>query len=189
MSDKQTQKTPWIETGYRHFAEFGPQELKIKCIAKDAGVSRTTFYHFFTDLEDFVDQLLQHHRQVAKMYHTQQRRCKKYTDLFTAVETFRTGIFFHRQLLLHKDNPYFYLTYRMLNKIGNEIIYPLWAEYFNYEGNSIIGKEIHLMLLDLWHLNLKEEDLTYEAFLKNANAIRQQIQAFSGSHYLQALGT
>lgn len=189
MTNSTTQKQLWIETGYRHFAELGPKGLNMKNIAKDAGVSRTTFYHFFTDMEDLVDHLLEYHRETAKEYFSKLEKCQQYNpDVFKVVEAFRTGTFFHRQLLLNKEDPRFFLTYQLLNKAGNEIMYPLWAEYFNYQGNSIVGKEIHLMLLDIWYLHLREDDFTYEAFLENSNEIRRQVQAFSNSQRIQALG-
>ena len=189
MAYAPTQKTKWIETGYRHFIEYGPKELKITNIAHDAGVSRTTFYHFFTDLDDFIDHLLGHHRELAKVFHAELKKAKTYTDLFKimASEPYLTGILFHRQLLLHKDNPYFYQTYQALNKIGNEIVFPLWAVYYGYEGNSLVGKKIHLMLLDIWYLNIQKSDFNQEAFLENSNNIRRQFKAFAGSHYLQNL--
>jgi len=184
------QQRLWIETGYRHFAEQGPSELKIKSIAHDAGLSRTTFYHFFTDLADFIDQLLAHHQERAKKVIAEFRKCKTYIpDVFKVIEANRTTFFFHRQLLLHKEIPAFYLTYRVLNKRTDDIIFPLWAENFGYQGNSLVGKEIHGMLRDLWYLQLSPEDRTWEDFLVHAKEIRRQLQTFADSHHVQALGT
>jgi AcrR family transcriptional regulator len=189
MSQSATQQSLWIETGYQHFAENGPSELKIKNIAGDAGISRTTFYHFFTDMADFIDHLLDYHREIAKRYLADLKKCKHYNpDVFRVVEAYRTSIFFHRQLLLHKENPTFHLTYQLLNKASNEIMYPLWAEFFGYDGNSLVGKEIHLMLLDLWYLNLTPADFSFEDFLDHSLEIKRQIELFSRSHQIQALG-
>ena len=189
MPHPPTQKKAWIETGYQYFARNGPEKLKIKDIAHEAGVSRTTFYHFFTDLQDLIDHLLEYHREIAEQYFTEQKKCKTYDpDLFRLAEAFQIGICFHQQLLLHKENPIYYLTYQVLNKISNEIIYPLWAEYFGYHGNSFVGKEIHLMLLDIWYLNIKPEDISYDSLRNNAKEIKRQVELFANSHHLQKLG-
>jgi len=189
MSQSATQQSKWIETGYQHFAEYGPSELKIKNIAHDAGIARTTFYHFFTDIADFTDRLLDHHREMAKEYRAELKACQTYNpDTFLVIEAYRTGIFFHRQLFLHKENPTFYLTYQVLNKTSNEILYPLWAEFFGYDGNSLVGKEILLMLIDLWYLNLTPEDFSFKDFLEHSLQIKRQIELFSRSHQIQALG-
>ncbi len=182
------QQRLWIETGYRHFAEQGPAELKIKNIAHDAGVSRTTFYHFFTDLADYIDHLLAHHRERAIEVIAEFKACRTYIpDVFSVMEANRTTFFFHRQLLLHKENPTFFLTYQVLNKRTDDIIFPLWAENFGYKGNSLVGKEIHGMLRDLWYLQLLPEDRTCEDFVKHAKEIRRQIQTFADSHHIQSL--
>lgn len=189
MSLFPNQKQQWIETAYLHFSEFGPNGLNIKNIASDAGVSRTSFYHFFTDAEDLIDHLLEYHREIAKEYDAKIAKCRAYSpDIFEVIAAYRTNVLFHRQLLLHKENPKFYLTYQVLNKSSNEIIYPFWATYFDYRGNSIVGKEIHLMLMDLWYLHLQENDFTPEALLENSNKIRRQVQAFAHSRPIQALG-
>ncbi len=189
MSHSATQQMKWIETGYSHFAEYGPSELKIKNIAHDAGIARTTFYHFFADIADFTDHLLDYHRGIAKRHFADLKKCRSYNpDVFRVIEAYRTSIFFHRQLLLHKEIPIFYLTYQMLNKASNEIIYALWAEFFGYDGNALVGKEIHLMLTDLWYLNLTPEDFSFEDFLDHSLQIKRQIELFSRSHQIQALG-
>lgn len=190
MVNSTSQKQLWIETGYQHFAAFGPRGMNMKNISGDAGVSRTTFYHFFADMDDLVDHLLEHHRALSKEHFAELEKCQTYNpDVFKVVEAYRTGIFFHRQLLLNKEVPKFHLTYQVLNKMGTEIIYPHWAKYFGYEGNSIVGKEIHMMLLDIWYLHLKESDFSFEAFLENSNDIRRQVQAFSKYQHLQTLGS
>lgn len=188
MSHSPTQRKKWIETGYRHFAEFGPHELKIKAIAHDAGLSRTTFYHFFTDLEDFIDQLLNEHRSRADEYYEDVRQCRTYDpDLFNVLETHSATVLFHRQLLLNKENHTYYLIYQVLNRIGCEIIYPLWAQNFGFEGNALVGIEIYLMLVDIWYLNMQPEDLSAETLQKNSHEIRQQVEAFAKSHHIHAL--
>lgn len=190
MSHSPTQRKAWIETGYQQFAKDGPEKLTIKDIAHDAGVSRTSFYHFFTDLPDFIDHLLERHREIAGQYFVEQKKCKTYDpDLFRLAESYRTSICFHQQLLLHKENPIYYLTYQVLNKVSNEIIYPLWADYFDYQGNSLVGKEIHLMLLDVWYLKIRPEDISYDSLLNNAREIKRQVEAFADSHHVQALSS
>lgn len=185
MSHSPTQKTKWIETGYRHFAEYGPSELKIKNIAHDAGVSRTTFYHFFADMVDFINHLLEHHRERSKEIIAGFEKCKTYIpDVFKVIEANRTTFFFHRQLLIHKEKPVFSLTYEELNHRSDDVIYPLWAENFGFKGNPLLGKKIHRMLRDIWYINLSPEDRTCEDFIEHARRIRLQVQPFAISHHI-----
>ena len=187
MQETKSNKDRWIETGYRHFAELGPEDMHVNQIAHEAGVSRTSFYQFFTDLDDFIGHLLDHHSQQADIYHARLQACQAYTEIFRVMMDFHDGVFFHRQLLLHGAHPAFHDLYQKLNQIGNAIVYPLWAEYFEYEGNELAGKEIHLMLIDLWYLNLTKDKFTVTAFLENSNEIRRQLNAYKRSGSLPGL--
>lgn len=51
----------WLQLGYELFATKGPKELKIEILAKKVGKSKSSFYHFFADLELFVEELLKYH--------------------------------------------------------------------------------------------------------------------------------
>jgi AcrR family transcriptional regulator len=46
-------KDTWIQAGYALFAEQGPSALKIEVLAKMVGISKSSFYHYFADLEVF----------------------------------------------------------------------------------------------------------------------------------------
>ncbi len=43
----------WIIKGYETFALFGEKVLKIEKLAKDVGISKSSFYHHFADLDIF----------------------------------------------------------------------------------------------------------------------------------------
>jgi AcrR family transcriptional regulator len=43
-----TSKQLWIEKGYEHFAEYGPENISINAISKEIGSPRASFYHHFS---------------------------------------------------------------------------------------------------------------------------------------------
>jgi len=51
----------WITKGYGMFALFGEKGLKVEQLSKNVGISKSSFYHHFADLDVFVERLLQHH--------------------------------------------------------------------------------------------------------------------------------
>jgi AcrR family transcriptional regulator len=51
----------WIKAGYETFARTGQSGLKIEPLAKKVGISKSSFYHHFADLEVFMKCLLDHH--------------------------------------------------------------------------------------------------------------------------------
>ena len=54
-------KDIWIKTGYEIFALSGENGLKIEVLAKKVGISKSSFYHHFADLEIFIAYLLKFH--------------------------------------------------------------------------------------------------------------------------------
>jgi len=58
-------KQKWIEKGYEHFALFGPENLSINKLSKEMGVSRASFYHYFGDMDIFIEKLLDMHWHIS----------------------------------------------------------------------------------------------------------------------------
>jgi AcrR family transcriptional regulator len=56
----------WLFAGYELFAEKGPEGLKIEVLAQKVGISKSSFYHHFADLELFTDFLLKYYLDQAK---------------------------------------------------------------------------------------------------------------------------
>ena len=54
-------KDIWISKGYELFALNGHGRLKIEPLAKAVGISKSSFYHHFADLDLFIGFLLKHY--------------------------------------------------------------------------------------------------------------------------------
>ena len=51
---------PWFEIGMRRFAESGLTGLNIVQMSEEAGIAKTSFYHFFGTKEQFLTELFEH---------------------------------------------------------------------------------------------------------------------------------
>ena len=60
-------KEIWIKIGYESFAQLGQNGLKIEPLAKKVGKNKSSFYHYFADLELYLDELLKHHINQSKI--------------------------------------------------------------------------------------------------------------------------
>lgn len=56
-------KDTWIKVGYQIVALEDFKELKIEKLAKKVGISKSSFYHHFADMDLFVWHLLGFHIQ------------------------------------------------------------------------------------------------------------------------------
>ena len=68
MSVADRNRKLWIEKGYEHFALYVPDNLSILKISKEIGLPRTSFYYYFADREDMIEQLLIMHYKTTDLY-------------------------------------------------------------------------------------------------------------------------
>ena len=62
----------WIKTGYEVFATSGSGNLRIESLAQKVGISKSSFYHYFADIEVFT--------QLLKLsFRTIKNRCREGT--------------------------------------------------------------------------------------------------------------
>ena len=101
-------KLPWVEAGYQLFAEHGPKGLKVEVIARHVKKSKSSFYHHFSDLEVFKEELLFFHMERTKQVAELERGCKTIVpELLNVLVDAKTDLLFNRQLRIHRDNPTF----------------------------------------------------------------------------------
>jgi len=102
---------PWIEAGYQLFSKEGPAGLKVDILARAVGISRSSFYHLFGDLDIFQEKLLMYHSEMASNVAESVKLCKniepdfllmmiKYQDYFFSIGS---SAFIGRMKLLEGD--------------------------------------------------------------------------------------
>lgn len=69
-------KDIWIKTGYEIFALSGENGLKVEALAKKVGISKSSFYHHFADLEIFREYLLKFHLYQAQVMAEKEKNAK-----------------------------------------------------------------------------------------------------------------
>lgn len=98
-----TDKSVWLQHGYRLFAENGPSGLKVEILARIVGKSKSSFYHYFSDLEAFVSLLLKMHvARASEMVDQIELTQKENFDYVAIALKFKEDILFHRQLRFHR---------------------------------------------------------------------------------------
>lgn len=170
---------PWIEAGYRVFAEQGPEALKVEQLARQVGISKTSFYHHFADLEVFTEQLMAHHCARAVQLAEQAAACRSIDpDFLRLLATNRLDMLFQRQLRMRRDNLGFQLCYQRAHGAVEERILPAWAEALGIPGQLTPAREMFAVVTDVFYQRLTNANLTYawvagllreiEAFIRHA---------------------
>ena len=107
MPRPDSSKQKWIEKGYEHFALYGPENISINAISKEIGSPRASFYHHFSDLEVFINLLLEKHLEAIKSF---VQEGKEYCncllpDFYQLLEKYPLGLKFHRQIFMNRHIP------------------------------------------------------------------------------------
>ena len=173
-------KDKWLETGYRHFAEFGPEQLSIKRIATEMDVSRSTFYNYFADKENLVEALLGNHMILTENFKEElQEECKVYApDLFVLLAQYPEAVKFHRQLFLHRHNPVYNLVFITVQEKINEITVPLFKAYYDFNVHYRLAEDLYNCLVDSWYAKLDTEDLSAESMQRLSDEIGDTLARF-----------
>jgi AcrR family transcriptional regulator len=66
---------PWIQHGYVVFAQKGPAHLRVEEMAREVGISKSSFYHHFADAEIFMTFLLRYHEERARELANEAAQC------------------------------------------------------------------------------------------------------------------
>lgn len=153
-------KDIWIKTGYEIFALSGENGLKIEALAKKVGISKSSFYHHFADLEIFVEFLLKFHLNQSEVMVDKERNAKNIDpELITILVDHRMDLLFNRQLRINQQQQHYKETLDKSNQIiGNEFV-KLWAKDLNLNLSQGQLESLFELALENFYLQINAENL------------------------------
>ena len=171
-------KEIWLNKGYELFALHGPKSLTINKVAKEINQTRTSFYYYFNDLTDFIDELIQMHLKLFEIYLERgKNECKQYSpDIIILLSEFSTGLRFHKQLFNNRNNPLYNFTYMKCDeRSADAFAIDLFKKYYELDADKSTLKLIHESLLDAWFSRLDNNNIKVEIMVKLSDEIMESI--------------
>lgn len=173
-------KLVWLKAGYYVFGRKGPTGLIVELLAKKIKKSKSSFYHYFGDMENFQTALLDYHLERADHIAARGKECKNMDpDVINLLVGTKDDLLFNKQLRLNVQNLDFKKCLEQSSKKINDSFLNKWNIAVGFEQNPMLGEVILYLLRDNFFLQVTDENLTYEWFrdyLKNLFSIIQQIQ-------------
>lgn len=114
-------RIPWLRAGYTLFGLHGDAGLKMETLAQKAGISKSSFYHHFVDLDGFVEQLLAYHLAQCRSLAAKEREAGSIDPaLIYILVAYREDILFSRQLRFNRSTDQYRCTqaYNLLSRIA-----------------------------------------------------------------------
>ena len=171
----------WIKSGYELFALSGENGLKIETLAKKVGISKSSFYHHFADLNIFIDYLLDFHLEQAKIIADKENKAKNISpELIHILIEHKIDLLFSRQLRINQQVKRNYDTLCKANQlIGNEFVI-LWAKDMNLTLSQAQLESLYTLALENFYLQINESNLTFEwlaEYFENLKSIAKTFQS------------
>jgi AcrR family transcriptional regulator len=170
-------KQPWIVAGYEIFSNEGPKGLKVEVIARKVKKSKSSFYHFFADIDCFVEELLAHHLLQTKIIAEREKLCKNIVpELLNILLEVKQDLLFHRQLRINRHIPNFKKCFEDAHKEVEEVILKIWSDTLDLSNQTYIARIVFGLMIENFYLQITEETLTYEWLLNYINEIRFMVE-------------
>lgn len=172
-------KNIWILSGYETFALKGPSGIKIEPLAKKISKSKSSFYHFFADLEIFIEELLQYHLTQSRIIAQKELQAKNINpDLIDIIVSHKIDLLFNRQLRINRDNKSYSEVLMKSNEIIGNAFVLLWIKDLNIKLSRIQLEAIFELALENFYLQINSENLNHKWLTAYFNSLRSIVEKF-----------
>ena len=136
---------------------YGPERISINVINKEIGSPRASFYHHFSDLDIYIDALLEAHFELTQSFIQEgQRKCEKLIpDLYQLLSEFAPDLRFNRQLFINRHIPLYGFTFsKVFDQTASDFIIDLFIEEYNLRRKIEDVFTIWLMFAESWYIRI-----------------------------------
>ncbi|WP_299519266.1 TetR/AcrR family transcriptional regulator [Winogradskyella sp.] len=174
-----TTKSIWISKGYELCSIEGFNTLKIEQLAKIVRISKSSFYHYFADLDCFIDELLEYHFEQCKIVANKEKSCLNiYPDLINILVEHKTDLLFHRQLRINRKNSQIEKALEKSIQILGNYAVMLWARDINHNLSESQLEGLFAIATDDFYMRINENNLNHDhlsTYFKSLEKTTQQL--------------
>jgi len=171
----------WIEEGYNRIAYNGIKSINIESIAKGINKNKSSFYHYFGDVENFEAELLKFHINKVEQFAENAKGCKSIKpDLLRLFIDYKTDFFFHKQLRINRSIPAFRICFETAFEKVDQAIIDNWADFLGLQNQQLFAKTFLHLIAENFLLQITEQTFNYEwlhNYLDSINDILKQMGA------------
>jgi AcrR family transcriptional regulator len=168
-------KDTWIKVGYQIVALEDFKELKIEKLAKKVGISKSSFYHHFADMDLFVWHLLGFHIQQSYIMAQKEQNAQNiFPELIDILVEHKTDLLFNRQLRIHRNHPEFAETLQKSSAIVGNSFVLVWVKELNLQLSPMQLEAIFELALENFYLQINTDNLNaawLEAYFLNLKRV------------------
>ncbi|MGD1892895.1 MAG: TetR/AcrR family transcriptional regulator [Cyclobacteriaceae bacterium] len=118
----------WVQKGYQIFAWEGPLGLKVERLAKAVGKSKSSFYHFFADLDIFTDNLLKYNQEQSNVVADKEAQSTTLKGKLDVLDEQKIDLLFSPQLRNNRQKTALDESFTKINDIKLQPKIPIWSD-------------------------------------------------------------
>ena len=163
---KGDKKLIWIEAGYQRFAAHGESGLTVEAIARDLNRNKSSFYHYFGELQVLKSDILQLHLESSRKVGEEIAEAEKLDpDVLNIMLDYKTNFLFHKQLKLAEGDAYKKYHDQAFGYVQEPLLEKL-SEALNIENKQLFSTAFLNLVSDNFLLRIQESNLSL-SWLRN----------------------
>jgi AcrR family transcriptional regulator len=154
MAKPTDNRQKWITTGYDLFSEIGPEALNVEKLSNIVGLNRSSFYHYFGDMELFETALLKYHMGCYENFGEIIKGYEKFEQLFTdQVYDHKVSLAFQRQLMINQGISRYKQCHDDSRKYTEQKTFELWSVFSKIKEETSAEWILFRALRDYYFVN------------------------------------
>lgn len=173
-------KENWIKTGYEMFAISGHKELKVEVLAKKLGISKSSFYYHFAEMDIFIEHLFDYHLTQSKVIAQKETAAEKIDpDLIDILVEHKIDLLFNRQLRINQHMEWHKTILARANEITGKAHLKLFAKGLQLKITSKQLEGLLELALENFFLQINQDNLNHawlRAYFDNFRTIAKNFE-------------
>lgn len=158
MSKSVDNKQRWILAGYELFGDIGPSALNVEKLSNILGLNRSSFYHYFGDMEVFESRLLAYHVERYEHFYQLMKDYDKFEQLFSQeIMQHKSELAFQRQLMINQSTTRYKQCSEDAREHTEEKTFQLWTAYSQPAGDEKTTWDIFRALRDFYYIHFGQK--------------------------------
>jgi AcrR family transcriptional regulator len=171
----------WLDVGYELFGKEGPEGLQVERIARILDLNKSGFYHYFGDLDSFIDKLLSLHRGHAEEFAGQFNEATQFDpDFYRVILSDQRVVLFHMQLVRFRHVSRYHSLYHEVNALVDPAIVRLFAPYMQLEQQPELASRFFDQARDMFYSRITEANMNEEFLRRLISDVKELAREFSG---------
>ena len=156
-------KAEWIGQGYKIVAQNGFNSLSIEVLSRIVGKNKSSFYHYFGNLEMFRKALLEHHITSTQQFANAAAKCANLKpEVLNLMIELKDDLFFHKQLRINRTEAAYKACFERSYDLFQKAIFDKWANYLGLSQQTFLAATILNLASENFLLRITYDSFSYE---------------------------